>query len=494
MSIAQMVLREKTRADSIRKGLAAQQIAKQPKVVEKDLMNAGIAAAPVDLNVPQGGIVGSNGQMSNTAAGGGIVAFADGGVPRSNQPTFIGSLSGGSTVDPAVLRAYYIANGLPVPEELKNIEGRAAGREKQSYDPALYGQPSDTVQSGNGEFWPALGKFGTALKDAFLYNSDVAAQREAEGKKVNLPTMDQLRAAAAKTRESMTPGGRYELDQGRASSGIGMQDVIDYARQQAGVKGAPATAPADKGISTLPAAKEVGLGSAGSAKSYADQVKQFYKEAGYDFEGIKKAEQERIAKQESELSADRTQDAWMAMLRAGLGMMGGESPYALTNIGKGAELGIESYAKSTKESRAAKKELEKAKVDLAKAEQLDRKGLAEQALGLREKSADRQERALDRISREKIANMPGGEQKLISALGNGDLEAGMKKYLTLKAEYGTDVITKYAAWKKGLTASQQLLPEDQLIKEFMRANVALGTIGKTERVSGGANSGPVLTR
>lgn len=67
MAIAQMVLREKTRAQKMQQGMAAQQMAQQPNVAEKDLMEAGVGALPADVDVPE-------------MAGGGIVAFADGGL------------------------------------------------------------------------------------------------------------------------------------------------------------------------------------------------------------------------------------------------------------------------------------------------------------------------------------------------------------------------------------------------------------------------------
>ena len=76
MSIAEMVLRQKTQAQQAMRGAQAMQMAQSPKVVEKDLaaaqqvmqprMEQGIAAIPADVDVPE-------------YAGGGIVAFDDGG-------------------------------------------------------------------------------------------------------------------------------------------------------------------------------------------------------------------------------------------------------------------------------------------------------------------------------------------------------------------------------------------------------------------------------
>jgi hypothetical protein len=62
--------------------------------------------------------------------------------------------------------------------------------------------------------------------------------------------------------------------------------------------------------------------------------------------------QDAYAKREARLEAARKQDPWLAGLAAGLGMMGGTSPYALTNIGQGGAQGVAQYA-ATQKLRAA---------------------------------------------------------------------------------------------------------------------------------------------
>ena len=62
--------------------------------------------------------------------------------------------------------------------------------------------------------------------------------------------------------------------------------------------------------------------------------------------------QDAYAKREARLEAARKQDPWLAGLAAGLGMMGGTSPYAFTNIGQGGAQGVAQYA-ATQKLRAA---------------------------------------------------------------------------------------------------------------------------------------------
>lgn len=69
-----------------------------------------------------------------------------------------------------------------------------------------------------------------------------------------------------------------------------------------------------------------------------------------------------------------TEDQSMALIAAGLGIMGGESPYALTNIGQGAMQGIAQYERG-KKRRLAEEELDISRGLLkAKLDEIARKG------------------------------------------------------------------------------------------------------------------------
>jgi hypothetical protein len=54
--------------------------------------------------------------------------------------------------------------------------------------------------------------------------------------------------------------------------------------------------------------------------------------------------QEAFTKREARLEAARKQDPWLAGLAAGLGMLGGTSPYAMVNIGQGGAQGVAQYS------------------------------------------------------------------------------------------------------------------------------------------------------
>jgi hypothetical protein len=76
---------------------------------------------------------------------------------------------------------------------------------------------------------------------------------------------------------------------------------------------------------------------------------------------------EDIGKMKSEAAEDKERAPWMALMKAGLATMAGTSPFALTNIGKGAQEGVADYMAAQKDYRhAQEKQLElNAKLDAA---------------------------------------------------------------------------------------------------------------------------------
>jgi soluble lytic murein transglycosylase-like protein len=68
---------------------------------------------------------------------------------------------------------------------------------------------------------------------------------------------------------------------------------------------------------------------------------------------------EDIMNQREELKRQKQEDKYMAILQAGLGMMGGTSPNAFANIGQGASAGIAQYSQSAKQRAAENAALNK---------------------------------------------------------------------------------------------------------------------------------------
>jgi soluble lytic murein transglycosylase-like protein len=115
----------------------------------------------------------------------------------------------------------------------------------------------------------------------------------------------------------------------------------------------PAPASNDKGISALntpavpmtsPTYQEMGYDP---SKVSTDSEGS----TGIDFNKYFSEKIKDLAEQRAESKKDREMNKYLALMQAGFGMMGGTSPYAAVNIGKGAEQGIGAYAGLNKQSQ-----------------------------------------------------------------------------------------------------------------------------------------------
>jgi len=133
-------------------------------------------------------------------------------------------------------------------------------------------------------------------------------------------------------------------------------------------------------------------------------------------------------------NTDVRTDAWTRALEAGLGILGGESPYALTNIGKGSQAAVKGFAEDVKERRKqtmADMQLKLQLEEAARKEKLDAISSAERiAMSEREQEAREKQGELDRTSREKIANsLPEAIRGARAIqLPNESLDAALNRY------------------------------------------------------------------
>jgi hypothetical protein len=111
-----------------------------------------------------------------------------------------------------------------------------------------------------------------------------------------------------------------------------------------------------------------------------------------------------IGKREENLAKQREQDKYMALLSAGLGMMGGTSQHAFQNIGAGAQQGIQSLMASNKDRTAEENALLSGKLGLLKLG-----SAAEQAAEMRKLRGDMQNDVLaQRAAAAKLASEDRG--------------------------------------------------------------------------------------
>jgi hypothetical protein len=126
-------------------------------------------------------------------------------------------------------------------------------------------------------------------------------------------------------------------------------------------------------------------------------------------------------------TTDVRTDAWTRALEAGLGILGGESPYALTNIGKGSQAAVKGFAEDVKERRKqtmADMQLKLQLDEAARKEKLDAISSAERiAMSEREREARGEESALDRASREETARLDRENRLAIANIPDKTLQA-----------------------------------------------------------------------
>ena len=334
VNLLPVVLNEKAQMAQTAANMQAMAAPPKPSIMEQNM--AINAQADVPQMPRQSGI--ANLPMDEgtfTAAGGGIVAFNNGGVPKAN-PYAVDFKSLPTFQDAAVPGS-----------EMMSYFG-SIGADQYRRDPVTGERIS-------------LGDF-LRRKEAYeiqMAKQGVGIPTAAQGQITGMPSKDEMRAAAEATRASMTPGGRYDLERGRADSGISMQDVINYAQQQGGKGQAAPTAGMDLGLgkerSDITAAYKgitdelkAARGEKPTVKGAIAETAEFDKAFGVDRDYYKKQADE-IAKQKEGLKLDRQEAGNMRLIEAGLAIMGGESPYAFVNIGKGASKAMAGFAEDIKD-------------------------------------------------------------------------------------------------------------------------------------------------
>jgi len=122
----------------------------------------------------------------------------------------------------------------------------------------------------------------------------------------------------------------------------------------------------------------------------------------------------------AKLAGDREQAGYLALLEAGLGVMGGSSPYALQNIGAGAKGAVSSYGKSLREIKEDEKEFTKIGRELRKAADARKRGDVDKALEFEDKAAQRQIQLRGVQAQERSAGRPSSTAELMAALQSPD--------------------------------------------------------------------------
>lgn len=91
---------------------------------------------------------------------------------------------------------------------------------------------------------------------------------------------------------------------------------------------------------------------------------------------LAKEQAARLAEEKEELKGDRKEATNLRLIEAGLGILGGESPYAFVNIGKGATPAVKGLAQDIKDIKKSQRELDRARDQLEVAQNQMNMGVA----------------------------------------------------------------------------------------------------------------------
>lgn len=390
LGVAHAALKEKMEAEVAKKGASAMQMAQAPKVVSKDLaMAQGLGASPADVDVPMGGIVGGEGTFGTGAAGGGsVVAFQAGG--RSMFQRYL------ETPGPMGAFDFFRQGSQPTEKQLilKEIE-KAMPRPFESLSDEEYQQRMQRVKE---------------LQALVAASPEQRLRSELEGGPMTqaLPSTAQTATAAAAvpTPAPQAPSGIATLP--ADTGGVSTQTLAGIEEAQAAQKAQKERAAATSPLNYIKmmeqagnmAERDTGRGKIKTAKQQMEAYDALLKDAGFDF-SIVKDQMKELAREKEEVKGSKKEAVNLRLLEAGLGILGGESPYAFVNIGKGATPALQGLAKDIKDIQKETRLLDKESRQLAMMQNQMAEGRAKFAQAAVNRQEDKVERIEDRIAADK---------------------------------------------------------------------------------------------
>jgi len=161
---------------------------------------------------------------------------------------------------------------------------------------------------------------------------------------------------------------------------VGRDLSRDFKDTDTGVS-LPQVPAAPRPAAPRPAAKpEPGIAAIPAKESMLDRRRRMLEQMGVT--DTTEAELAEMERNKGKLADDKFDALRMSLIRAGLGMAAGTSPYALTNIAKGGIEGFDTYEQSIKQIKAEEKEYGKLARDLRKEANALKRSDVDKALAL----------------------------------------------------------------------------------------------------------------
>jgi hypothetical protein len=352
-------------------------------------------------------------QNMQNFAGGGIVAFDDGGPVRHFDGSR-GSFVGTSNAVPA--GAIIMGNMYQDPNtgEIKPLPG-------VEFKPLTQEQRN----LGNAKLIPSLTDVADALRTPYGQRQAAIARQNQAGAEQNKALVErynprrsddqQFESEVAKRNNAVDPAATAINTPGTGT--LSPPIPMGGTRQAApsAVAAPVRTAPAGlAALNTKPMSAEEAMAAAGKfgddkamraeLQGYVDRQKRIGEDAVGSFEkgiaGLPEAYKKyeaRLQKEEAEAATDKDKAVGMSIFKAGLAMMSGTSQNAFENIGKGAMVGLEDQQAALKDFKKAQRERDKAFGDIEAARVADQRGDLKTKLELENRAADRNSNAEGRM-------------------------------------------------------------------------------------------------
>jgi hypothetical protein len=442
LGVAHAALKEKMEAEVAKKGASAMQMAQAPKVLDKDLaMAQGLGASPADIDVPMGGIVGGEGTFGTGAAGGGsVVAFQTGGLGALNMSgnelkNFIDAMTKKGVPPAQVNQIAQQAQAVAAnnPGALRSFLKTAASRfglglsggagAMMGFTDALvasekggrpvtgatpgYNYPAEEMISGvePGVVGPSTNK--SSIEQLF---SNIGAIMPsgigAETRQADEIVKARARAAAAGYGQADTGGvptqtlaqmeaAQAAPPQGAAPPPAPTGGIADLATAQTQVAQPTSFEAVTNQAKELAKKYKTDSGTTKDFTAFSKEYVDTLKNAGYDFDLVKN-NISKLAEEKETLKGERKEATNLRLLEAGLGILGGESPYAFVNIGKGATPALQGLAKDIKDIKKTRRELDKETMQLNLLQNQMAEGKVKYAQGRLDKQEDRAAKAAEK--------------------------------------------------------------------------------------------------
>jgi len=331
----------------------------------------------------------------------------------------------------------------------------------------------------------------SVIEQAMAINAQAEAPQQApmDAGVASLPVPEEMYSG-----EGYAGGGIVAFDEGGLAGTFDMfmpetvpvgRDLSrDFKDTDTGVSLPQVAAPAaPRPAAPRPAAKpEPGIAAIPAKENMLDRRRRMLEQMGVT--DTTEAELAEMERNKGKLADDKFDALRMSLIRAGLGMAAGTSPYALTNIAKGGIEGFDTYEQSIKQIKAEEKEYGKLARDLRKEANALKRSDVDKSLAL-----EHQAELLD-LEREKLkytrqsALKPSTFQETLNALtgGSKDPKVIQEATRTILGASKTGSITDkeiYESWSKKPDYEKKMLQKEGInnFDDFLKREREKGTGG-----------------